>query len=45
MVPFPKNEEYIGDSKIRSFVEKKWKDWGGSTGYVSVSLYGLGGAG
>jgi hypothetical protein len=46
MVPFSKNDDYIGQSQIRSFVESKLGDQG-STGVtqITVALCGLGGAG
>jgi hypothetical protein len=45
MVPFPKNEEYIGKSQIRTFVEEQSKGRDRRLAHVTVALCGLGGTG
>jgi hypothetical protein len=45
MVPFPKNEDYVGKSQVRTFVEEKRCTQGTLISHVSVALCGLGGAG
>ncbi|KAI5787433.1 prion-inhibition and propagation-domain-containing protein [Pyronema domesticum] len=46
MVPFPKNEDYVGKSQVRTFVEEKRSTQGTLIiSHVSVALCGLGGAG
>jgi hypothetical protein len=45
MVPFPKNEDYVGESQVRTFVEQKRGTQDPLISHVSVALRGLGGVG
>ncbi|KAI5810565.1 hypothetical protein BZA77DRAFT_254642 [Pyronema omphalodes] len=45
MVPFPKNEKYVGQSQVRMFVEQKRRTQDSVISHVSVALHGLGGVG
>ncbi|KAI5790466.1 hypothetical protein FPQ18DRAFT_260807 [Pyronema domesticum] len=45
MVPFPKNEDYVGESQVRTFVEQKRGTQDPLMSHVSVALHGLGGVG
>lgn len=45
VVPFPKNEEYIVKSQIRTFVEENSQGRDTRSVYVTVALCGLGGTG
>jgi hypothetical protein len=43
MVPFPKNEDYVGRSPIREFMAKRGKD--PRCSHTTVAICGLGGIG
>jgi hypothetical protein len=45
MVPFPRNEDYIGKSQIRGFIEAKTEACDGVCFHITIALCGLGGAG
>lgn len=45
MVPFPENEDYVGESQVLTFVEAKIKDRPSLSSCIIVALTGLGGAG
>ncbi|KAI5815406.1 hypothetical protein BZA77DRAFT_248604 [Pyronema omphalodes] len=45
MVPFPKNENFVGESQVRGFVEQRRDTQDSIQSHVSVALHGLGGVG
>jgi hypothetical protein len=45
MVPFPKNDDYVGESQVRTFAEGKTSTQDTLLSHVSVALCGLGGVG
>ncbi|KAI5815398.1 hypothetical protein BZA77DRAFT_248567 [Pyronema omphalodes] len=45
MVPFPKNENFVGESQVRRFVEQRRNTQDPLQSHVSVALHGLGGVG
>ncbi|KAI5808304.1 P-loop containing nucleoside triphosphate hydrolase protein, partial [Pyronema omphalodes] len=45
LVPFPENEDYVGKSQVRTFVEEKRANQNTVMSHIKVALHGLGGVG
>ncbi|KAI5811962.1 hypothetical protein BZA77DRAFT_253896 [Pyronema omphalodes] len=45
LVPFPENEDYVGKSQVRTFVEEKRANQHTVMSHIKVALRGLGGVG
>jgi hypothetical protein len=45
MVPFPRNEGFVGESLVLSWFGERERSKAGNTGHHSVALVGLGGIG